>query len=370
VTDACEIGCALCRMLSLTRAGLVVLDGRQQCSFINPAGERLLGTSASSAVGRPGAELSGPFGEAIRAGLSAMSQTDQPWWEQLVRRDGQPVVVHLARIEPGPTGEDAGTVVWIQPQSEQQQFLRHARQAEKMVALGELAAAVAHEINSPLSGILECMRIVEGSEDRASTFAQFGGLMQRGLEQIHRTVERILSFSATPAIGRKRVALDEVVSNVAELMQLRARAEGVDLRIGGLRRCELVLDADGIGQVLMNLINNAIDAVQNQPTRQVTVGMSEGTDEEVGVYVEDSGPGIEPHLIERIFDPFFTSKPTGQGTGLGLSVSANIVHAHGGRIVVSDRRGGGAIFEVKLPRRLAAGKKSGSPRRQPPQAGS
>jgi len=259
------------------------------------------------------------------------------------------MAVHVAGVEPRPGQDGQAAVAWIEPRSEQEEFLRHAHQAEKMVGLGELAAAVAHEINSPLSGILECMRIVESSEDSAAAFKRFGGLMRRGLEQIRRTVERILSFSQAPATGRKRVALDELVGNVVELMQLRARAEGVDLRTAGLTRCELVVDADGIGQVLMNLINNALDAVSGCPVRQVTVGMSTSADDEVGLYVEDTGRGIESGLIERIFDPFFTSKPTGQGTGLGLSVSANVIRAHGGRIVVSPRSGVGTVFEVKLP---------------------
>lgn len=346
--DPCEVGCALCRMLSLAKVGFIVLDEDGQCRFINPEGEKLLEMPASEAIGRGPAELTGPLGGAIREGLSETARSGRPWWERRVRHNGRPIVVRLTRMERNP-GEANGAVVWIQPETEEQDFLRHAHQAEKMVALGELAAAVAHEINSPLSGILECMRIVDASKDRAATFEQFGGLMRRGLEQIHRTVERILSFSRTAPGGRKRVALDEVLSSVVELMQLRARAEGVDLRTAGLSRCELVVDVDGMGQVLMNLINNALDAVQGAALRQVTVGISAPTAEEVCLYVEDSGRGIEPHLIERIFDPFFTSKPTGQGTGLGLSVSANIVRAHGGRIVVSPRHGGGTIFEVKLP---------------------
>jgi signal transduction histidine kinase len=195
------------------------------------------------------------------------------------------------------------------------------------------------------------MRIVETSADRTAAFEQFGGLMRRGLEQIHRTVERILSFSRAAPAGRRRAALDEVVRNVVELMQLRARAEGADLRIGRLRRCELVMDPDGIAQVLMNLIGNALDAVKGCTVRQVTVGMSGDEGDEVGIHVSDSGAGIAPELIERIFDPFFTSKPTGQGTGLGLSVSANIVRAHGGRIVVTPQAGAGTTFEVKLPLR-------------------
>ena len=348
--DLCQVGCALCRMVSQAKVGFVALDEGRRCRFINAMGEELLGMPASEAIGRSAVELTGPFGEAIREGLSAMAHSGQTWCERHVRHHGRPVVVHLSRMELA-GGRVGGTVVWIQPESEEQDFLRHAHQAEKMVSLGELAVAVAHEINSPLSGILECLRIVEGSEDRAAALEQFGGLMRRGLEQIHSTVERILSFSRTAPAGRKRVALEEVVRNVVELMQLRARAEGADLRTVELSRCEMVVDVDGMGQVLMNLINNALDAVRGAAVRQVRVGMSAPTAEEVTLSVADTGGGIEPRLIERIFDPFFTSKPTGQGTGLGLSVSANIVRAHGGRIVVLPREGGGTVFQVKLPLR-------------------
>ncbi len=348
--DECEVGRAVCRMLSLARAGFVLLDERGRCLFVNPVGEQMLGVSASALVGQSLGQVPGPLAGAIREGISVTAETGQPCWERLIWHGGSSMAVRVAAVQPRPGQDREAAVVWIEPRSEQQEFLRHARQAEKMVALGELAAAVAHEVNSPLSGILECMRIVESSQDSAEAFKRFGGLMRRGLEQIHRTVERILSFSQAPTTGRKRVALDELVGNVVELMQLRARAEGVDLRTAGLTRCELVVDTDGIGQVLMNLINNALDAVSGCATRQVTVGMSTSADDEVGLYVEDTGRGIEPGLIERIFDPFFTSKPTGQGTGLGLSVSANVIRAHGGRIVVSPRSGGGTAFEVKLPR--------------------
>jgi signal transduction histidine kinase len=105
-----------------------------------------------------------------------------------------------------------------------------------------------------------------------------------------------------------------------------------------------------LSQVLLNLINNAFDAVAGRPGGTVTVrsALLPGS-AEVAVEVADNGPGVPPHLRARIFEPFFTTKPSGKGTGLGLSISARIAARHGGRIIVSDNEGGGAVFSLVLP---------------------
>jgi len=215
--------------------------------------------------------------------------------------------------------------------------------------MGELAAAVAHEINNPLGGILEAIRIIQDRPCDQERIGKFLPLVSEGLEQIRRSVQRMLSFSQKHVAEKRVVQIEDVVAQSVEFLGHRARHEEADLRLN-LRGGSAYVHGDphALCQVFVNLVNNALDSLRGRPERCVEVTSERPTPGEIAVQVSDTGCGIPPELASRVFDPFFTTKPTGKGTGLGLSISANIIREHGGTITLAPREGGGTVFTVKL----------------------
>jgi signal transduction histidine kinase len=234
------------------------------------------------------------------------------------------------------------------------------QQTQKMEAVGQLAAGVAHEINNPMSYVRSNLHILreEWSRLRAkwdgendTELADFEELIDESLEGVERTigiVRDVKEFSHNGKVDRndwQMVALGELLDGALRVVASQA-APGVQIETfhegEALCRCA----PNQIRQVFVNLIVNAIQAVGESGHIRLSSG-SEGN--EVFARVEDDGPGMSAGTRERLFDPFFTTKPVGEGTGLGLSVSYEIIRNHGGEITVHAEPGAGACFEVRLP---------------------
>jgi signal transduction histidine kinase len=222
--------------------------------------------------------------------------------------------------------------------------------SEKLVSLGQLAAGAAHEINNPLTAILGFSELL--AEDAALP-EKTRGTAAKIREQARRTktlVSNLLSFARQVPSERSLLDVNTVVSNA---VQLRA------LDMHGSMRIELQLEAvlpgvrgDGnqLMQVFFNIISNAVDAMEAAGGALTIRTMRERAN--VVVLFTDSGPGIKDP--NRVFDPFYTTKPVGKGTGLGLSICYGLIQEHGGKIICYNRPEGGAVFRIELPAVLAA----------------
>jgi len=225
-------------------------------------------------------------------------------------------------------------------------------QTEKLVSLGQLAAGAAHEINNPLAAILGFSDLLADDEalpDKARSTAS------KIREQARRTktlVGNLLSFARQVPPERTLLDINTVVNNAVQLRTLDLRSSTTRIE----QQLESVLpgvrgDGNQLMQVFFNLISNAIDAMESHKGGVLTIKTMRDRGNVVILFL-DTGPGIkEP---QRVFDPFYTTKPVGKGTGLGLSICFGIVQEHNGKILCYNRQEGGAVFRVELPAVLAA----------------
>lgn len=229
----------------------------------------------------------------------------------------------------------------------QEQLVRSAR----LAAVGRLSAGVAHEIGNPLAAIRGLLDLMGSGDLEPDEEKEFVARVQRETERIHHTIRDLLDFSRhEPQQGGRiesSASLSEVVSDTVKLIdrQSRFRDISVELRVEeSLPRVRG--DHERLRQLLLNLLFNSADALSGRGTIQVSASAVNGT---VQLVVSDDGPGINDEILDQVFDPFVTTKPAGQGTGLGLAVCHTIVDRLGGSIRAENRNDGGAAFEVSLP---------------------
>lgn len=219
-------------------------------------------------------------------------------------------------------------------------------QSEKLASIGILAAGVAHEINNPLGGIINCIRMLRENDCNPQAREKYLSLMSEGLDRIESTVNKLLWMS------RKGVHEPVVVNvrNAAESVYafLEYKMKKNDIRFENRISEEVCLNFDvhDFQQMLLNLFINAVHAMKGGGVLEVSSGMDNGA---VVIEVKDTGCGIPQEHIGKIFDPFFTTKPTTEGTGLGLWLTYEIVRNYGGEISVESKVGAGSRFILSFP---------------------
>jgi PAS domain S-box-containing protein len=223
-------------------------------------------------------------------------------------------------------------------------------QREKLAALGSLLAGVAHELNNPLSVVVARAVLLEEQGDSATQVAALK--IRTAAERCARIVRTFLAMARQQQPERGPVAVNEVVSAALDIASYALRTSGVEVALDLAGDIPLILaDADQLHQVLLNLIINAQQSLQDRPaTRLIRVTSRFHSHAGiVSIKVADNGAGIPEHLRARVFEPYFTTKPTGIGTGVGLAVSLGIVEAHGGTLTADCPTEGGAAFTIALP---------------------
>lgn len=270
------------------------------------------------------------------------------------RRDG---VVVDSEVSVNYTDTGGGRCfVFIRDTTERKEAERVARIQQKMASLGQVAAGVAHEIRNPLSGINICLHSLkkllgeaEGldPETRQSAEASIG-IMQGASTKIEAVILRVLSFSRPGPARRAPLDVNVCIREAVDMARISLQKAGIRVSVALREDLPVCLgDMHLVAQALINLLTNAAQAMEGQETEKRIEVLSGVSDGHVTVSVADSGPGVPPHLRERLFDPFFTTKK--EGTGIGLSLSHKIVSDHGGFLRVGEGRLGGALFTIGLP---------------------
>lgn len=220
-------------------------------------------------------------------------------------------------------------------------------QHEKMVAMGQMAAGIAHEIANPLASMDSVLQLMQRRPERSRPDAV--AVLRDQIERISQIIQQMTAFAHPSDTRWRTVAVNDLIEQALAMVRFDRRLRNVKLhRQLSPQAGEVSVQPQSIHQVLINLTLNALDAVADVPQPQIVI-RTEAVNGWVAIAISDNGHGIASENLRRLFEPFFTTKPVGKGTGLGLSISYSLIHNHGGRIEVSSEAGCGAVFTVWLP---------------------
>jgi two-component system sensor kinase FixL len=274
------------------------------------------------------------------------------------RKDGAIFPIELAVSEVKLTGRTifAGVIRDIsdrrRAELEARQHLDEHAHAARLAALGEMVSGITHEINQPLAAIVSyaeaCLRLLQQDEPDlelvSSTLSRISSQGQRAGDIVNELKEFVRKRE--PRITRQK--LNDLILGVLSMVDHDLRR--FDVRLGlNLESPSPVVEVSKIQaeQVILNLVNNAMDAMRDNDIRNLSIRTSSSTEDGAVLTMSDNGCGFQPEIAEQMFDAFYTTKE--KGTGLGLSISRSIVEAHGGNLVARNDPGGGAIFCLTLP---------------------
>ena len=347
--------------------GLALWDAGGRLVDTNPALWRIYGYGDADVSKWPDRDGAGPsysreFLEAVANGESLQQEI------RARRKDGSEIDLEVHGVPMQYQGRPHVLTITRDVTEKKRSATELARQREssyqreKLVALGSLLAGVAHELNNPLSVVVARAVLLEERGDSATQSAAVK--IRIAAERCARIVRTFLAMARQQRPERGPVAINEVVTAALDITAYATSTSSIEVAVDLADDLPHThADADQLHQVLLNLVINAQQSLQEHPPpRKISIRTRyEAAAKAICIVVADNGPGIPEHLRARIFEPYFTTKPTGMGTGVGLAVSMGIVEAHGGTLAVDCPPGGGAAFTIMLPVYGAAGARESAP---------
>ena len=225
-------------------------------------------------------------------------------------------------------------------------------QSEKLATIGTISSGIAHEINNPIAGIKNCLRRIENDPDNKSQNRNYLKMMSEAVDRIENVVITMLNFTRKQDFEFEKIDIEMMLERVLLFLGYRLEKKRISIVKNIEPNISSVMGSPThIEQVILNLIINSIDAIEekeNQLNNKITIDISSNS-KYITTSITDNGVGISTDELSKIFDPFYTTKPPGKGTGLGLAVISNIMEAHEGKIEVKSESGIGSTFNVFLP---------------------
>lgn len=330
---------------------IMTFDSLGRFTSVNDAGERISGYSRDELIGRFFGPLL-PLMELPRAVMEfrkALSGEPGQFESVVVRKDGERRHITITYSCPQRSRE---VLCLIRDATEEKQLQQQLVQSEKMGAIGQLVSGVAHELNNPLASISAFAQLMLSDANLTTEDRHATEVIASESRRAARIVHNLLTFARQHKAEKTDADINQVIENALEL-------RGYDLSVRGIQiersyvdpPPSTMVDAYQVQQVILNLVTNAEQAMAGVERAHHRLTVRTRRDgETIRIEIEDTGPGIPPECLERIFNPFYTTKPVGHGTGLGLSISLGIISEHGGRIWAEKVPAGGAKFCVDLPR--------------------
>jgi signal transduction histidine kinase len=246
--------------------------------------------------------------------------------------------------------EDRAAVVGAL-QDQVSQARTHLVEVERLATIGQSMAGLVHDINAPLTALMTLAQMIQSDPGSDGTSRDRSGQIIQAAQRAQRLVRELLTMAKPRPPTFEAVDLNALVKQTMDLERPQCSVANIKL-IGDFEADlpRVTADPHRLGQVLMNLLGNARQAMEASEKGRTLTVRTRRHGEMVEIHVIDDGPGIPDELKAKIFDWFFTTKPPGEGTGLGLAVSREILQAHGGNLRLDDTPGGGATFTLDLPR--------------------
>lgn len=347
-------------VLRCLSSGLLQVDLDERIVRCNPAAERILGLQPGALRRRTlhqvFAERAPMLYERLRRSLRDGTEVHR-YEFQLTQPDGPPRPIGLSTSAlQSSRGEQGGVLATFQDLSEVRRMQERVRRADRLAAVGQLAASIAHEVRNPLAAIANSVDMLRDELPVQGEQRQLMDLVVKESERLNRILDDFLEYASSRPVDAQVVpalsALEEVVT------LLRHHPDIGDEITLELQECTettalVCIDVEQMKQVYVNLALNAFEAMEHRGTLRIAVepshdGEVDGAESSyLALRFRDTGPGIDPEQEPFIFEPFHTTKP--EGTGLGLSIAAKIVESHGGRLEAVNCPSGGAEFSIYLP---------------------
>jgi len=354
-------------LLNAAIDGIMVIDERGRIVRANRSAEQMLGYPASELLGQSlnlimaehdARRHDNYVGQYLKTGRRRIIGIGRDVMAR--RRDGSEFPVALAVGEVRLRGQIRFVGLMrdlTETRQAEEEALRHREEmmhVSRLTTMGEMAAAMAHEVNQPLSAIATytaaCSRLLEQGTDSLDEVRSALSAINAQAHRAAEVISRIRSFTRSRQLSRRTVDLAMLLEEIRPLAELDAKANSIELHMelaAGLPR----IDADvvQIQQVILNLLRNGVDALREQPAgrRCLVLQASRMDDGSLQVAITDQGAGIEESVRPQLFTPFFTTKSSGMG--MGLAISRSIITAHGGTLDCHNNPGGGATFWFSLP---------------------
>lgn len=329
--------------------GLIATDKDGKIAFYNSAAERITGIDLSKALGKdPETILPSRFcgfKEILNRG-EAISEEEMEC--EFCEGKIVPVSVSASKII-NEEGQFVGQVLILRDLDEIRRLQAEIRRKEKLAAIGGLAAGVAHEIRNPLSSIKGIASYYKSKFEDGSEDKEMAVVMIEEVDRLSRVISELLEFARPAQLNLKLSNVNDLLEHSARLVQQEAMAKNIHIQLNLTPDSAVAdIDPDRLAQCLLNLYLNALQAMENGGLLTIASSIKEvGA---VTIDIKDSGSGIRSEDLNKIFDPYFTTKP--KGTGLGLAIVHKIIEAHQGLINVSSATGQGSVFSIVLPLKL------------------
>jgi PAS domain S-box-containing protein len=281
--------------------------------------------------------------------------------KRYLRKDGSVMWGHLSV---SPVRDANGGVLYYVPliiditeqknsEAEKQQLREKAEVSSRLAAVGEMAAGIAHEINNPLTGVIGFSEILMDRKDVPGDIKEELKIINDGSQRVKEIVKRMLTFARQTKPVKTSINVNELIEATLDLRSYVLKTANIEV----IKQMDqnlpwIVADAGQLQQVFLNIIVNAEFEMKKAHDRGMLTITTRKTNGHICVTFKDDGPGMTRDVRSKIFQPFFTTKPVGQGTGMGLSLSRSIILEHGGTIEVESQPGQGAVFSITLPTAL------------------
>ena len=363
-TSSLRFGRMARHLINALPLGVVVFDRQLNITDINSSAKGMLAKDVDLA-------------EALNAcvKVSGTGQIESTWRERLEQSlaSREPITFeNVSYSHNGTTGalqiictplvnessdEQSGGILLIEDVTKKKMMENDLAQAERLAAMGKLAARVAHELNNPLDGILRyinlALRVEEHAENQQSS--QYLREARKGVQRMVRIISELLEFSRSTYTAFEEADVNKIVEEAAKSMEAQALKNQVEI-VRDYGKEMPNLRSGNLFQVFCNLIKNAIDAMTNGGQLIIKTYFRE---KYLLIEFADTGCGLCREVQENLFEPFFTTKDAGKGTGLGLPICKDIIERYNGEIMVRNRPEGGALFTVSIPLERTSGKVNG-----------